>query len=128
MVATPPYDLIDPCNRQKYHEASPYNSIRLILGLDRNGDHDRENRFIRAAQCWRRWRAEEILIQDEQPGFYVYEQEFTAPSGKIRRRLGLVCLLRLEEYENKVVLPHERTFLRAKGGPAPTAGDNPGQF
>ena len=68
-VVTPPYDLIDPCHRQKYHEASPYNSIRLILGLDRNGDHHGENRFIRAAWCWRRWRAEEILIQDEQPGF-----------------------------------------------------------
>lgn len=109
-VVTPPYDLIDPCNRQKYHEASPYNSIRLILGLDKNGDHDRENRFVRAARCWTQWRAEEILIQDEQPGFYVYEQEFNSPPGGIRRRLGLVCLLRLEDYENKVVLPHERTF------------------
>ncbi len=109
-VVTPPYDLIDPCHRQKYHEASPYNSIRLILGLDRNGDHHGENRFIRAARCWRRWRAEEILIQDEQPGFYVYEQQFTSPPGRIRRRLGLICLLRLEEYENQVVLPHERTF------------------
>ena len=90
-VVTPPYDLIDPCHRQKYHEASPYNSIRLILGLDRNGDHHGENRFIRAARCWRRWRAEEILIQDEQPGFMFTSNN--SPSPRRIRRLDWICLL-----------------------------------
>jgi uncharacterized protein (DUF1015 family) len=51
------------------------------------------------------------------PGFYVTRTEFPEPGvagGMTRARLGLVCLLRLHPYEDRVVLPHERTLSRPK--------------
>ncbi len=43
-LMAPPYDVISEEEQEKYHEADPYNIIRLILGKKKIGDSDWENR------------------------------------------------------------------------------------
>jgi len=100
----PPYDVIAPPEREQLRQF-PYNVTHLTLP----DDHER------AAQLWQDWQAQAILQADPLPAMYLLEQEFAHPSTRETcRRLALVCLLALEEYEAGVVLPHENTQAHVK--------------
>ena len=62
-----------------------------------------------AGDVYRAWLDEGVLVQEERPALWVWEQRFAAADGGDRRRLGIVASLRAEPYERHVVLPHERT-------------------
>src|SRR5438552_6732050 len=47
---------------------------------------------------------------------WALEQEFTGPDGVRRTRAGVVASLQVEPYEQRVVLPHERTHAGPKEG------------
>ncbi len=113
-VVAPPYDVISPKEQDELYELSPYNCIRLILNREEKGDQP-AGRYERAAHFWNEWRRVGILTQDEQPSFYLYQQEFTDPL--CARRLSRTCLyaaLRLEPYSTGTVIPHEETRSQAK--------------
>ena len=57
-----------------------------------------------------------MLPADDEPGFWWLSQEYVGPDGVARTREGLVAALRIEPYENRVVLPHERTHRGPKEG------------
>lgn len=100
----PPYDVISPLEREQL-QRFPYNITHLTL----------PDRYEHAAEQWNRWQQQGILQPDPQPTFYLLEQAFSLPhTGERRRRLALVCLMALEEYEAGVVLPHEHTQPRVK--------------
>ena len=54
-----------------------------------------------------------ILIQDDTPAIYVYEQSFRLEN-KAFQRNGFIALLKLESADKGVVLPHEKTFCKPK--------------
>ena len=72
------------------------------------------NRYAQAAATYTAWRREGILRRDPTPAIYLYEQEFSAGQTSRLRRRGLLALVRLHEYAEQVILPHERTFSRHK--------------
>ncbi|RME82653.1 MAG: DUF1015 domain-containing protein, partial [Planctomycetota bacterium] len=98
-VLSLPYDKIPSQLREKYLERSPYHFVRLI----------RPENYERARQLWRDWRDKDIFIQDRKPSFYVYQQEFTLPSGISKKRTGCVGIVELKEFGNGIY-PHEITF------------------
>lgn len=106
LVLTPPYDVISKEEEKVYHENSPYNIIRLILPT---GDG---NKYENAAKIMEKWLKEGVMVQDNKPAFYLYEEEFYLEDGEIRRRLGFVAAVKVEEYERKVILPHENTMSK----------------
>ena len=53
-------------------------------------------------------------MRDPNPAFYVLHQEFEGDDGKPITRKGFVALCRLEEFEKKIVLPHEKTLAKPK--------------
>lgn len=110
-VTCPPYDVLSPEERQALIDRSPYATARLILP---EGEGDAK--YGTAAELWSRWQQEGILQQDAVPGLYVMRTGFTEPgtNGVRRHHLGLIGLLRLHDYADKVVLPHERTLSRPK--------------
>ena len=55
-----------------------------------------------------------MLVRDPEPACWWLAQEYVGPDGVARRREGFVAALRLEPYENRVVLPHERTHAEPK--------------
>ena len=114
-VVSPPYDIISPADRVAYHERSPFNFVRLILGEEFPQDDERENRFTRARAYLDDWLAKGVLKHDESPSIYVYEQEYTK-AGRTYVIQGFTLLVRIEEYDKKVVLPHENTLAKPKSG------------
>lgn len=110
---TPPYDIISPSASQRYYEVHPYNIIRVVLGKTYPNDNALNNCYTRAKEYFADLVSKEVLIQDEKPNLYLYEQEFKIGRKKFRR-LGLICRVKIEEYSNRVILPHEATLKKPK--------------
>ncbi len=113
-VTAPPYDIISPEQQDQYYEKSEFNVIRLILGKQFPDDTEKNNRYTRAATSFNQWQAESILKRDEEPALYFYHQEFSVPGGGREARDGFICLVRLEDKEKGVVIPHEKTLDKPK--------------
>jgi uncharacterized protein (DUF1015 family) len=61
-----------------------------------------------------RFLADGVLVEDDERAAWVVAQEYVGPDGIARRRTGLVASLRVEPYETRTVLPHERTHAGPK--------------
>lgn len=96
-VIAPPYDVINPDMKKALAE-NPYNFIHIHL----NDSHGEASRNLK------KWIDNGILVKEKQDSLYVYEQEFNH-DGKIIKRTGFTCLLKLEPF-GKNVLAHEQTF------------------
>ncbi|MFH1824539.1 MAG: DUF1015 domain-containing protein [Candidatus Firestonebacteria bacterium] len=107
-VVSLPYDVITPSMQSKYYNLSPYNIVRIILRKDNN-----ENKYKKAKRTLDEWIKKKIFIQDGYPGFYLHEQKFIM-DGKNNSRIGLICLVKLEDFKKKKILPHENTFSTHK--------------
>ncbi len=105
-LVAPPYDVIGPAQREELLGRSPYNVVHLTLP-------DSEEA---AAASLAEWPERGALVRDPDPACWWLEQEYVGPDGVARRREGFVAALRLEPYENRVVLPHERTHAGPKEG------------
>jgi uncharacterized protein (DUF1015 family) len=106
-VVAPPYDVITPEQQNGYYDKDPFNVIRLILGRE-------EDRYSSAAKTYEEWQTNDTLLRDLEPSIYPLVQTFKDAEGKEIRRKGFIALCRLEEFEKKIVLPHEKTLSKAK--------------
>lgn len=114
LVVAPPYDIISPEGQRTFHARHEQNVIRLILGEPLEGDDTERNRYSRAGDYFRRWQSESVLVRDRNPAVYLYQQAFRLPGmGELTRR-GLIALVRLEEFGDRTVFPHERTMAAPK--------------
>jgi uncharacterized protein (DUF1015 family) len=107
-VISPPYDAVGERARAALEARHPQNVIRLELP---RGEGDA--RYSGAAQLLSTWKGQGVLRQDERPAFYAYEQQLTW-EGRAHRRLGFFAALRLEPFDKRVVLPHEKTLSGPK--------------
>lgn len=113
-VVCPPYDIITPLMQEDYYQRHPYNMIRLILGKELAGDRETENKYTRAAGYLQEWFRRGILVQDEKPAIYFYEQVFLV-GGERKARFGFMALMQLDEDGgDKTVHPHEHTHTAPK--------------
>ena len=114
-VVAPPYDIISAAEQEALYARDPHNIIRIELGKGEPGDHDMKNKYTRAKECWNAWIRGTVVRQDAKAGYYLYETDFTHPSsGKRLKRLVVFGLLKLEPFESKIVLPHEKTHAGPK--------------
>jgi uncharacterized protein (DUF1015 family) len=110
-LIAPPYDVISEKDQDQYYKNSPYNVIRLILGKKNTGDSDWDNRYTRAADFFKRWESEEILIRSPFPAIYLISVEYSLPDNiGSMTRWGFITLVRIEENNSPVIRPHEKTF------------------
>jgi uncharacterized protein (DUF1015 family) len=116
-VVTQPYDKITPAMQAGYYLRSPYNLVRIILGLPELFDGDGEQDvYRRAARDFAAWRADGILVQESEPCVFAYSQTFFPPGsvGVACERRGFIALGELQDYSDKVVFRHEQTLSRPK--------------
>ena len=112
-LVCPPYDIISPGQQQELYRKSPHNVVRLEFGLESPGDTDTDNRYTRAAAFLHEWRTSSILEPNPSPAIYIYEMEY--PGGKSPKKLrGMICLVKIEDYESGIVKPHETTLSGPK--------------
>lgn len=112
-VTCPPYDVISPEEKQRYLQLHPNNFVRLILGEDYDADSDSDNRFTRARGYLEDWLKKGVMLQDEKPSIYIYKQEFER-DGRLCAVCGLTVAVKLHDYEDSVILPHENTLAKPK--------------
>src|SRR5690348_886009 len=105
-VVAPPYDVISEEERAGYLARSPYNVVHLTLPASEE----------QAARDLAAWQEERVLVRDPEPSYWWLAQDYVGPDGVARRREGFVAALQVEPYENRVVLPHERTHAGPKEG------------
>lgn len=115
-VVTQPYDKISPAMQQAYYQRSPYNLVRIILGLPELFDAEKgESVYTRAARDFSAWREKNILVQEAEPCIFAYTQRFTVPgSSVVKERRGFIALGKLHEYSEQVVFRHEQTLSKPK--------------
>jgi uncharacterized protein (DUF1015 family) len=112
-VVAPPYDVISSEERAQLAAREAHNVVKLILP---EGDGD--SKYGHAARTLEAWRSEKVLVRDDQPAFYRYDQTFAPPGSapgtpSITRR-GFLALVRLVPFSERIVLPHERTLSGPK--------------
>ncbi|MEZ5156800.1 MAG: DUF1015 domain-containing protein [Solirubrobacterales bacterium] len=103
-VTAPPYDVIDAAGRADLVGRSPYNVVELDLPEPGDGD-----RYEHAAALLADWRSAGVLVQDDEPTVWAYEQEYEAPDGGRRTRRGFLARVAVTDYGPGLVRPHERT-------------------
>ena len=113
-VVTQPYDKITPDMQDRYHRASPYNLVRIILGRPEGKETADNNRYTQAANYLKSWQKQGIFRQDP-PSIYAYSQHFAVPGGlqKAQRR-SFIAAGKLYDYADKVIYRHEQTLAKPK--------------
>lgn len=113
-LVAPPYDVIDPTLQARLYERSPHNVVRVDLGLATPHDDQKNNRYTRAADQLAEWKRSGLLVRDERPSVTFVEEDFTGPDGRRRVRHGFLAAVRLHDFGEGVVFPHEMTFAGPK--------------
>lgn len=112
-VMSPPYDVISQHMRDELYKADPHNIVRVILGKDYRRDNKENNKYTRAADFLKKWLKEGILKKDKKPAIYIYEEDYLY-KGALKKRMGFISLMKIEDPSSSLVLPHEYTFPKPK--------------
>ncbi len=96
-VVTQPYDRFDAKMKAECLARSPYNLAHLLLPREE---------YAPVRETFDRWVEEQVLLQDETPALYGYEQQTQAG---VRRR-GFFTVVSVLPYGDRTVLPHEITL------------------
>jgi uncharacterized protein (DUF1015 family) len=113
----PPYDMLDEAMIDALYEKNPSNVVRIIQNKKQSSDASNSDRHKRAAAFLARWIKDGTLIRDESPSAYIYRQRFDVPAndGPVTyTRTGVIVLVKLVDYEDGVVFPHEYTLTGPK--------------
>lgn len=103
----PPYDVIPPSMQEELYAGSSYNAIRLELPMGADP-------YAAAAERLAEWIGTEVLARDDEPALYPSSQTFTDHDGCTHTRSGFFAAMRLHEFGECKVLPHERTLSGPK--------------
>jgi uncharacterized protein (DUF1015 family) len=104
-LVAPPYDVISDIERRDYLARSPYNVVHLTLP-------DSEEQ---AATDLAAWREQGVLAADDERYWWV-AQDYVGPDGVSRTREGVAASVPVSPYEERQILPHERTHAGPKEG------------
>jgi uncharacterized protein (DUF1015 family) len=109
-VLAPPYDVMSQEQRDMYYDRSEHNIIRVDLPKDtKSGD-----KYRAAAVLLDEWERSELLVTESKPALYVTEEHFIDGDGYRRVRRGFIAILKVEDFSEGTVFPHEKTFKKHK--------------
>ena len=104
-LIAPPYDVVTREERDRLVAQNPCNIFTLELP-DYNGDE-----YARAAGLFSAWLKDGVLEKEDAFAIYPYDIEFSL-RGRTFSRCGMVALIRIEDWESRIIRPHEKTFDR----------------
>ncbi len=103
LTLAPPYDVINDRERQELAQMSPHNIVHVILP-----EGEADAKYRQAAMELRRMLDAGALVRDNEEAFYVYDQEFSLPTGEKVTRRGVIGRLQIQDKSE--VLAHEKTL------------------
>ncbi len=98
-VFAPPYDVVSDKEKDSYINGDGFNILSLEMPKSLDAVKGQLNKWIR----------DEVILKDKSESVYPYEIEYKVADRSYKRR-GLICLVRVEPWESRVILPHEKTF------------------
>ena len=106
-LVAPPYDVLDDAGRARLLAGRPHNLVHLTLPEPSDPARP-ETRYAAAADRLARWITDGVLTRDAEPALFAMTQRFTLPDGAEAVRAGVLAAMRLHDFDEGVVLPHER--------------------
>lgn len=106
-LVCPPYDIISEKQRKDFLNNNEHNVIRLEL--PREG----EEIYKKAGEVLNEWLASGVVATDENDSFYIYEEAFEV-DGESYSLKGIIARVKLTDFSEGVVIPHENTLSAAK--------------
>ena len=107
-VIAPPYDVIPFQEREEYY-SRVYNIINLILPEET----EKQDKYQHAALLLDEWLKDGIFIEGKKECFWLYHQHFLANNEDFLRK-GFFSLVKLEDFAEGGILPHENTLTSPK--------------
>ena len=112
-VMAPPYDAISKPEQEELYKKAEHNIVRLNKGKIYEDDDETKNCFTRAAAELKEWIDADILVREEEPAFYLYEQTVVYKNTTYKN-LGLVGLIELQDLNSDSIMQCERPNLSSK--------------
>lgn len=106
-LVCPPYDIIGNEQRKTLLDKNKFNMVRLEL------PKDGEDVYATANSTLKNWLKNSIMVQDENDSFYIYEEIFEVENKSYSLK-GVIGKVKLTDFEEGVVIPHENTLSAAK--------------
>ena len=106
LVCTP-YDIISAKEREDYLNKNANNIIKL------ESPEQTPEGYAGAAKELQKRMADGVMAEDATEAFYIYEEEFSV-DGKNYSFRGVTAYVKLHEFSEGVILPHEHTLSKAK--------------
>jgi uncharacterized protein (DUF1015 family) len=104
----PPYDVISLEQQKALYQKSPFNVVRLILGLPEG----EKSWYQVASRAKKHWEEEGVLQRELEPSFFIYRQDYWF-EGKEKSLVGFLGLVRLKPW-GEGIYPHEKTLSKPK--------------
>jgi len=101
-VISPPWDLINEELERKLLSLSEWNVVKLIA---------KEHLPEEVYENFNFWIKNKILVQDNKECFYFLKGIFEYGGRKYKRE-GIFCILKIEDFDSKKVIPHEKIFSK----------------
>ncbi len=111
-VLAHPYDVLDQCDKDALLAKDEHNIVAVDLPHIPPKDEGPQQAYLDAQFNLDMWRAQGVLVREDTPAVYAYNQTFEL-NGKKHTRHQIIVAARLHEFNEGLVLPHEETF----GGP-----------
>jgi len=108
-VASPPYDVISSTEARELAKNNPVSFLHVNkpeIDLAEDTDPYDPKVYARGAENLQKLIKEGVMVQDEQPHFYLYRQIMGE-----HRQLGLVACASVQEYDNGLIKKHELTRI-----------------
>ncbi|OJW78541.1 MAG: hypothetical protein BGO69_00710 [Bacteroidetes bacterium 46-16] len=105
-MATLPYDVVNVAEARKFRKA-PYNFYhvtRAEIDLPESVDVHSQQVYDKAAETLEQWIEDKVMIQDNEPCYYIYELVMNG-----RSQTGLICGSSCDDYYEGIVKKHEFT-------------------
>ncbi len=98
-LLAPPYDVASTPGANAEFNISRIEGVRL------DGEEDDH---LLASRRYRLWREEGVLVRDAEPSIYLHVHQFQR-NGSPVTRTGILARVRLHDWSERIVLPHEET-------------------
>lgn len=112
-VMAPPYDSIEEFEKHELYVLNEYNIVRVMRGMEYDDDTEDNNCYTRAAKYLSSWIEDNVLVRDDKPAIYMYEQRLEYHHVTYSNR-GFVVQMRLCDLECGPVMACEEGISKNK--------------
>ncbi|MBI1374024.1 MAG: DUF1015 family protein [Phycisphaera sp.] len=93
----PPYDVLDEGPKRKLLDVDAHNIVAIDLPVTPPKTVGPDAAYADAGELYRAWREQNVLVQDERPAVYAYEQVYNVGDESYARR-GMFAALTVEQF------------------------------